>query len=75
MFVIFLLKDDSKPGVMGKSGAGQLFPVALLFHIFGLGACFGFVLPRLSPPSVVPISKRSILTTDITDGRQATRLS
>jgi aquaglyceroporin related protein len=41
MFVIFALKDDSNPGAMGKSGAGQLFPLALLFLIFGLGACFG----------------------------------
>jgi hypothetical protein len=31
---------------MGKSGAGQLFPLALLFLIFGLGACFGFVSTR-----------------------------
>jgi len=42
MFVIFALKDDSNPGAMGKSGAGQLFPLALLFLIFGLGACFGW---------------------------------
>ncbi|TVY83969.1 Aquaporin-10 [Lachnellula suecica] len=42
MFVIFALKDDSNPGAMGKSGAGQLFPIALLFLIFGLGACFGW---------------------------------
>lgn len=41
MFVIFALKDDSNPGAMGKSGAGKLFPLALLFLIFGLGACFG----------------------------------
>ena len=41
MFVIFALKDDSNPGAMGKSG--QLFPLALLFLIFALGACFGFV--------------------------------
>jgi aquaglyceroporin related protein len=43
MFVIFALKDDSNPGAMGKSGAGPMFPLALLFLIFGLGACFGFV--------------------------------
>lgn len=43
MFVIFALKDDSNPGAMGKSGAGMLFPLALFFLIFGLGACFGFV--------------------------------
>ncbi|RDW77789.1 aquaporin-like protein [Coleophoma cylindrospora] len=42
MFVIFALKDDSNPGAMGKSGAGELFPLALLFLIFGLGACFGW---------------------------------
>lgn len=42
MFVIFALKDDSNPGAMGKSGAGQFFPFALLFLIFGLGACFGW---------------------------------
>jgi len=36
MFVIFALKDE-----MRKSGPGQLSPVALLFLIFGLGACFG----------------------------------
>jgi aquaglyceroporin related protein len=42
MFVIFALKDDSNPGAMGKSGAGQLFPLALFFLIFGLGACFGW---------------------------------
>lgn len=41
MFVIFALKDDSNPGAMGKSGAGPFFPLALLFLIFGLGACFG----------------------------------
>jgi aquaglyceroporin related protein len=41
MFVILALKDDSNPGAMGKSDAGQLFPLALLFLIFGLGACFG----------------------------------
>lgn len=41
MFVIFALKDDSNPGAMGKSGAGMLFPLALFFLIFGLGACFG----------------------------------
>ena len=39
IFVIFALKDNSNPGVMGKSGTRQLFPLALLF----LG--FGFVLP------------------------------
>lgn len=43
MFVIFALKDDSNPGAMGKSGAGAFFPLALLFLIFGLGACFGYV--------------------------------
>jgi aquaglyceroporin related protein len=42
MLVIFALKDDSNPGAMGKSGAGSLFPLALLFLIFGLGACFGW---------------------------------
>ena len=41
MFVIFALKDDSNPGAMGKTGAGPLFPLALFFLIFGLGACFG----------------------------------
>jgi len=44
MFVIFALKDDSNPGAMGKTGAGALFPLALFFLIFGLGACFGYVL-------------------------------
>ena len=29
------------PGAMGKTGAGMLFPLALFFLIFGLGACFG----------------------------------
>jgi aquaglyceroporin related protein, other eukaryote len=43
MFVIFALKDDSNPGAMGKTGAGMLFPLALFFLIFGLGACFGCV--------------------------------
>jgi hypothetical protein len=43
MFVIFALKDDSNPGAMGKTGAGMLFPLALFFLIFGLGACFGYV--------------------------------
>ena len=42
MFVIFALKDDSNPGAMGKSGAGPIFPLALFFLIFGLGACFGW---------------------------------
>jgi aquaglyceroporin related protein len=42
MFVIFALKDASNPGAMGKSGAGHLFPLALFFLIFGLGACFGW---------------------------------
>lgn len=42
MFVIFALKDDSNPGAMGKTGAGMLFPLALFFLIFGLGACFGW---------------------------------
>lgn len=41
MFVIFALKDDSNPGVMGKSGAGELFPLCLFFLLFGIGACFG----------------------------------
>ena len=44
MFVIFALKDDSNPGAMGKTGAGQFFPLALFFLIFGLGACFGYVV-------------------------------
>lgn len=43
MFVIFALKEDSNPGAMGKSGAGPLFPLGLLFLIFGLGAAFGYV--------------------------------
>ncbi|CZT53017.1 related to aquaporin-9 [Rhynchosporium secalis] len=42
MLVIFALKDDSNPGAMGKTGAGQMFPLALFFLIFGLGACFGW---------------------------------
>ena len=42
MFVIFALKDESNQGAMGKSGAGKLFPLALFFLIFGLGACFGW---------------------------------
>lgn len=42
MFVIFALKDDSNPGAMGKTGAGAMFPLALFFLIFGLGACFGY---------------------------------
>jgi hypothetical protein len=61
MFVIFALKDDSNPGAMGKSGAGQLFPLALFFLIFGLGACFGFVLPSLtSSRPVLPHSKLNV---------------
>ena len=48
IFVIFALKDDSNPGAMGKSGAGKLFPLALFFLIFGLGACFGYLNPLLS---------------------------
>ncbi len=53
MFVIFALKDDSNPGAMGKTGAGQMFPLALFFLIFGLGACFGYVFtsrPLLNTP-------------------------
>ncbi|KAL8677543.1 MAG: hypothetical protein Q9224_000203 [Gallowayella concinna] len=42
MFVIFALKDESNQGAMGKTGAGQFFPLALFFLIFGLGACFGW---------------------------------
>jgi len=42
MFVIFALKDDSNPGAMGKTGAGPMFPLALFFLIFGLGACLGY---------------------------------
>jgi len=42
MFVIFALKDESNQGAMGKTGAGQFFPLALFFLIFGLGACFGY---------------------------------
>jgi len=45
MFCIFALKDDSNPGAMGKSGSGNLFPLALFFLIFGLGACFGYAIP------------------------------
>jgi aquaglyceroporin related protein len=41
MFIIFALKDESNQGAMGKSGAGHMFPLALFFLIFGLGACFG----------------------------------
>lgn len=54
MFVVFALKDDSNPGAMGKSGAGQLFPLALFFLIFGLGACFGYAFSTsfLFPPIV-----------------------
>jgi len=52
MFVIFALKDDSNPGAMGKTGAGQFFPLALFFLIFGLGACFGYVLLSSSPSKV-----------------------
>jgi aquaglyceroporin related protein len=54
MFVIFALKDDSNPGAMGKSGAGILFPLALFFLIFGLGACFGYAL--FSPYSSISSS-------------------
>ncbi|KAI6712468.1 hypothetical protein PZA11_007005 [Diplocarpon coronariae] len=42
MLVIFALKDNSNPGAMGRTGAGQMFPLALFFLIFGLGACFGW---------------------------------
>lgn len=42
MFVIFALKDESNRGAMGKTGAGSFFPLALIFLIFGLGACLGF---------------------------------
>lgn len=41
MFVIFAMKDDSNPGAMGKSGAGMLFPIVLLFLIYGIGVAFG----------------------------------
>lgn len=41
MFVIFGLKDESNTGAMGKSGAGKLFPLALLFLTFGLNCAFG----------------------------------
>ncbi|TID13011.1 hypothetical protein E2P81_ATG09931 [Venturia nashicola] len=36
MFCIYALKDD------GNIGAGNLTPLALLFVIFGIGACFGW---------------------------------
>ena len=36
------MKDDSNPGAMGKSGAGMLFPIVLLFLIYGLGLAFGW---------------------------------
>jgi aquaglyceroporin related protein len=62
IFVIFALKDDSNPGAMGKSGAGQLFPLALLFLIFGLGACFGFEFPSFTP---------SNCSNRVTDGKPA----
>ena len=42
MVLIFTLKDESNRGAMGKSGAGPSFPLASLFLILGLGACFGF---------------------------------
>ena len=44
MFVLFALKDESDRGAMRKAGAGPFFPLALIFLIFGLGACFGFEL-------------------------------
>ena len=36
MFMIFALKDE------GNLGAGPLFPLALFFVVFGIGACFGW---------------------------------
>jgi len=38
MFVIIVLKDDSNPEAMDKTGAGRMFPLALFFLSFGLGA-------------------------------------
>jgi aquaglyceroporin related protein len=66
MFVIFALKDDSNPGAMGKTGAGVLFPLALFFLIFGLGACFGLVLPLFKPQN------RENELTFLPDGKRAT---
>jgi aquaglyceroporin related protein len=69
MFVIFALKDDSNPGAMGKSGMGPLFPLALLFLVFGLGACFGFVKP-------LPFCLLRVKTNgEETGGKQATQLT
>ncbi|KFY15756.1 hypothetical protein V492_01772 [Pseudogymnoascus sp. VKM F-4246] len=42
MFCIFALQDNSNPGAMGKSGAGALFPLGLLFLLVGLGGSFGW---------------------------------
>jgi len=44
MFVIFALKDDTNPGAIGGTSAGQMFQLPLFFLIFGLEACFGYVL-------------------------------
>jgi len=42
MFCIMALKDDFNVGAMGKNtGSTALFPLALFFLIFGLGAAFG----------------------------------
>lgn len=40
MLVILALKDDTNNGA--SNGGGNLFPLALMFLIFGLGACFGW---------------------------------
>ncbi|QDS68338.1 hypothetical protein FKW77_010704 [Venturia effusa] len=40
MLVILALKDDTHNGA--SNGGGNMFPLALFFLIFGLGACFGW---------------------------------
>lgn len=74
MFVIFALKDGSNPGEAGRSGARQMFPIALLFLIFGLGACFGYGFFSLHPPESISrlISSRFADVLNI-DGKLDTR--
>jgi len=73
MLVIFALKDDSNPGAMGKTGAGQMFPLALFFLIFGLGACFGYV-PFIAFLLSIGTKMKFHTNTLSTDGKQATPL-
>jgi hypothetical protein len=64
MFVIFALKEDSNPGAMGKTGAEQMFPLALFFLIFGLGTCLRYFTISLLHSMPIPglFLRESVLT-------------